>query len=274
MRNPLKRGWRFISFLIAVSLMFMGFFSWLFFLNPSLRFGLEREWNKLMGESRRILGWEKSEIPLEEKRIREEVILKKMREANSNQDWRPFAAEYPRLKKLEPLTGEEKNKALRNSKEFKDIDKELQEYLKKKEDLFHLEPPVPPLKNEVPPLPLKDRGAEKVIERLLSKKISSSPEKPLEENLLLGIRGPLATRKIVERPHTPQVMVRVEGEIELTFWVLPDGMVDRVVPTMKGDTELERIAVQYLKQWRFTPLPKDQPQVEQWGVIPLKFKLR
>jgi TonB family protein len=66
----------------------------------------------------------------------------------------------------------------------------------------------------------------------------------------------------------------MEGEIELTFWVLPDGMVDRVVPTMKGDTELERIAIQYLKQWRFAPLPKDKPQVEQWGIVPIKFKLQ
>jgi len=274
MRKPSKRGLRLISFSIAVSLIFIGFLSCLFFSNPSLRFGFEQEWNKRVREGRRILGWEKSEIPPEEKQIRDEVILKKMREANSNQDWRPFAAEYPHLKKVGPLTGEEKNKALRNSKEFKELDKELQEYLKKKEDLFRLEPPAPSFKDGTPPIPTKDRGAEKVIERLLSKKAESSPEKPLEANLLLGIRGPVATRKIVERPPTPQVMVKVEGEVELTFWVLPDGMVDRVVPTMKGDTELERIAVQYLRQWRFTPLSKDQPQVEQWGVIPLKFKLQ
>jgi TonB family protein len=66
----------------------------------------------------------------------------------------------------------------------------------------------------------------------------------------------------------------VEAEIELTFYVLSDGMVDRVIPTMRGDAELERIAIQYLKQWRFAPLPKDQPQVEQWGVIPIKFRLQ
>jgi hypothetical protein len=29
-----------------------------------------------------------------------------------------------------------------------------------------------------------------------------------------------------------------------------------------------------LKQWRFAPLSKDQPQVEQWGTIPIKFKLQ
>ena len=220
------------------------------------------------------MGWEKKEIPLEEKRIREEVILKKMREASAHQDWRSFAPEYPRSRKLESLTGEERSKALKNSQEFKDMEKELKEYLEKKEDLFHLEPSIPSLKDEANSIPLKDKGAEKVIERVLSKKERPSQEKPLEENLSLGIRGPLATRKIVEKPHPPQVKVKMEGEIELTFWVLPDGMVDRVVPTIKGDTELERIAIQYLKQWRFVPLPKDQPQVEEWGVIPMKFKLR
>jgi TonB family protein len=274
MRKTLKRGWRLTPFLVTVSLVLIGFLSWLFFFDPFLRFHLEEEWKKLTRESRRILGWEKSEIPLEEKRIREEVILKKMREASAYQDWRSFVTEYPRSKKIESLTEEEKSKALKNSREFKEIEKELKEYLKKKEDLFHLEPPIPSLKDEADPISLKDRGAEKVIERLLSKKERASPEKPLEENLLLGIRGPLATRKILERPHPPQVKVRVEAEIELTFWVLPDGMVDRVVPTIKGDTELERIAIQYLKQWRFVPLPKDQPQVEQWGVIPMKFKLQ
>jgi TonB family protein len=146
--------------------------------------------------------------------------------------------------------------------------------LKAKESLLNIELPIPPIQDEVNPFSLRDRGAEKAIERLLSKKEKASPEKALEENLLLGIKGPLATRKILAKPQPPQVKVRMEGEIELTFWVLPDGMVDRVLPTMKGDMELERIAIQYLKQWRFAPLPRDQPQVEQWGVIPIKFKLQ
>jgi TonB family protein len=68
--------------------------------------------------------------------------------------------------------------------------------------------------------------------------------------------------------------MKVEAEIELTFWVLPNGTVDRIVPSVKGDTELERIGIQYLKQWRFAPLPKEQPQVEQWGTIPIKFRLQ
>ena len=121
---------------------------------------------------------------------------------------------------------------------------------------------------------LKDKAAEKVVERLLSVKEKASQEKPLDENILLGIKGPLSTRKILERPNPPVVKVKVEAEVELALYVLPNGMVDRVIPTVKGDAELERVAIQYLRQWRFAPLPKDQPQVEQWGTIPIKFRLQ
>ncbi len=269
-----KREWRLTPFLIAACLVLVGFLSWLFFFDPSFRFRLGEEWRTLTRESKRILGWDKGEIPPEERRIREEVILKKMREASALQDWRSFASEYPRPKKFDSLTGEEKTQALKNSSEFKEMEKELKEYLKKKEDLFHLEPPIPPLKDEIDSLQSKDKGAEKVIGKLLNKREKPSPEKPLEENLRLGIKGPLGMRKIIERPQPPHVKVKVEAEIELTFWVLPNGMVDRIVPTVKGDAELERIAIQYLKQWRFAALPIDQPQVEQWGVLPIKFKLQ
>jgi TonB family protein len=121
---------------------------------------------------------------------------------------------------------------------------------------------------------LEDKGAERIIEKLLTSKEKDPTDKPLMENIQLGIRGPLASRKIIERPPLPQVKLKLEMEIELTFWVLPNGIVDRIIPSVKGDMELERIAIQYLKQWRFVPLSKDQPQVEQWGTLPIKFKLR
>jgi TonB family protein len=274
MRRISKRAGRLTPLLLTVFFMLLGVLFLLFFFDSSMRFDLEEQWKRLTRESRRLLGWEKNEIPLEEKKIREEVILKKMREASADRDWRSFAPEYPRSKKMESLTEGERRKALKNSQEFKDMEKELRDYLRKKEDVFPLEPSIPPLKEEVSPIPSKDKSVEKVIERLLSKKEKSSKEKPLEENVLLRIRGPLATRKIVEKPHPPQVNVKTEAEIELTLWVLPDGTVDRVVPSIKGDTELERIAVRYIKQWRFVPLPKDQPQVEEWGTVPMRFKLR
>jgi TonB family protein len=274
MKKRLIKNQRRPLLLIILFILLIGILSWIFIFSPPFQNRLREGWRTLTRESKRILGWESREVPPEEKRIREEVILKKMEEVSAGEDWRALAPEYPQPKKLESLSAEEKMKTLKNSSEFKEMDKELKEYLKKKEDLFYSEPSVPSLKDATDLISIKDKGTEKVIERLLSSKEENSQEKPLEENLRLGIRGPLVSRKIVERPHPPQVKVKVEGEIELMLWVLPNGMVDRVFPSVKGDTELERIAIQYLKQWQFAPLPKDKPQVEQWGTIPIKFRLQ
>jgi TonB family protein len=273
-RRAVKRRRRLTSLLVAGFLVLAGVSSLLFVSDESFRSRLEREWRSLTREGRRLLGLGKREIPPEERRIREEVILKKMEEASGRQDWRPFAPEYPRPKKLESLPEEEKKKASRNSPEFNKIDREVKEYLRKKEDLFVPEAPLPSPGDAIHPLPPKDEGAERIIEKLLSSREKPPAQKALEENLRLGIKGPLAARPIIEKPAHPQFKVNLEAEIELTLWVLPSGIVDRVVPTVKGDTELERIAIQYLMKWRFVPLPRDQAQVEQWGTIPIKFKLR
>jgi TonB family protein len=233
-----------------------------------------QRWKALTRASKHILGWKSAEISPEEKRIREEVILKKMEEASSQRDWRALAPEYPRPKQLDSLPEAEKVKVLTDSPEFKGIEKELTTYLKKKENLLNREPPLPSVQGPIDLTRQQDKAAERIVKRLLEGKEKVAQEKPLEENLLLGIKGALSTRKILERPSLPAVKVRAEVEVELTLYVLPDGMVDRVIPSVKGDTELERIAVQYLKQWRFAPLPQDQPQVEQWGTIPIKFKLQ
>jgi TonB family protein len=274
MKKRLIKNQRWHLLLIILSVILIGILSWIFIFSPPFQIRLGEGWKTLIRESKRILGWERREVPPEEKRIREEVILKKMEEVSAGEDWRALAPEYPRPKKLESLGAEEKMKALKNSSEFKEMDKELKEYLKKKEGLFYSEPSFPSIKDATDLISIKDKGTEKVMERLLSSKEEDSQEKPLEENLRLGIRGPLVSRKIVERPNPPQVKVKVEGEIELMLWVLPNGVVDRVFPSVKGDTELERIAIQHLKQWQFAPLPKDKPQVEQWGTIPIKFRLQ
>jgi len=260
--------------LVALVLIFIGILSWVSIFVPSFPIRVRDGWRVLTHEGKRILGWGKGATPPEEKRIREEVILKKMEEASAREDWRTLAPEYPRPKKLEGAGVDEKMKALKNSSEFKEMDQELKEYLKKKEDLFYPEAPTPSLKEAMDSVSLKDKGTEKVIQRLLNAKEGSAQEKPLEENLRLGIKGALAGRKILEKPPPPQAKLKVEVEIELTLWVLPNGTVDRVVPSVKGDTELERIAIQYLKQWRFAPLSKDQPQTVQGGTIPIKFRLQ
>jgi hypothetical protein len=264
-----KRNRR-VLYLTSFLVLLAGFLTWiLFFTTPG-----QPWWKILSRESRRILGWEEDWMPPEERRIREEVILKKMREANSDEDWRTFAPEYPRPRKMESLTAEEKKKVLRDSPEFQEMDRELKAYLRKKEDLLYPELPLPSIQDAANLTHLKDKATDKVMDRLLSKKEIPSQEKPLEENLRLGIKGPLVSRKILERPSLPQVRVKMEADIEMTLWVLPNGLVDRVVPSVRGDAELERVSIQYLKQWRFVPLGKDQPQAEQWGTIPIKFRLQ
>lgn len=263
--------------MLLISLLILGavFLAGSYFFLPSLQHSFNQGWQVLIREVRNVLGLkQRDEIPAEEKRIREEVILKKMDEASAQQDWRALAPEYPRPRKIEGATEEERMKALRSLPEFQELEREFKAYVRRREDQLLPEPPLPSI-HEASKLPkLKDGAEEKIMEKLLTVKERPTPEKALEENLQLGIKGPLVNRKILDRPPPPQVRVKVEAEIEMTVWVLPNGVVDRVIPTLKGDVELERIASQYLKRWRFIPLPKDQPQVEQWGTIPIKFKLQ
>lgn len=274
MRKRSKRERRFLPLLIALVSVLLGFLTLFFLSSPVFRTFWEVRWEALTRESRRLLGWGRPEVSPEEKRIREEVILKKMEEANASQDWKSLVPEYPRPKKFEGTAEEERMKAFRNSPEFMKIENALKDYLKQKEDHLIPESPMPSVREALELPPRKDKGTQKIIEGLLRPTEKPSPGKPLEENLQLGIKGAVAARKILERPPLPQIKVRVETEIELTFWVLPNGIVDRAIPSVKGDAELERAAIQYLKQWRFAPLPKDQPQVEEWGMIPIKFRLQ
>ncbi len=226
-------------------------------------------------ETKRILRVEKPEIHPEEKRIREEIILKKMEELNENQDWKDFFPEYPRSPKIENISEEERLNLLKNSKEFKEMKDELNRFLDKyEENLFEREVPTPSAKDIIELKNIKDKADEKVLESLLSPRAKISRDLPLEENIKLGIKGPISSRKILYRPPLPKVNIKTEVEIEMTIFVSPNGIVERVVPSTKGDSELEAIAMQYLKQWRFIPLEKDQPQIEQWGSIALKFKLQ
>jgi TonB family protein len=89
-----------------------------------------------------------------------------------------------------------------------------------------------------------------------------------------SIKGPASERQVIFQPPPPHVTVESESEIELRFWILPNGAVGRVVPVKKSDPRLEALAISYLRHWRFTPLPSDALQDEQWGIIPFKFRIR
>jgi TonB family protein len=88
------------------------------------------------------------------------------------------------------------------------------------------------------------------------------------------IKGPASERMVIFQPPPPSVTVESESEIELRFWILPNGAVGRVVPVKKSDPRLEALVINYLRHWRFTPLPPDTVQDEQWGIIPFRFRIR
>ena len=270
MKRRSRKGGHRAIILLGLSLLFLFGVGALFF-SP----WFQPWWKTLTRESWRILGRGGDRVPPEEKRIREELILKRMEEASVRQDWKDLVPEYPRLRKMESTETKDQWKSVKESQAFKEMDQEVRQFLRKKEEtLLQWDPPMPPLKSPIEPGRTKDKGTEQVIGRLLTPKEKAPGGKPLDENLQLGITGALASRKIIERPQPPQVKVKVEAEIELTVSVLPNGTVDRASPSIRGDAELERIAIQYLMQWRFEPLPKDQPQVEQSGTVPIKFKLQ
>jgi len=88
-----------------------------------------------------------------------------------------------------------------------------------------------------------------------------------------AIEGPASERKVIYKPtHLPEVQIDVEVDIRLKFWVLPDGSVSEVIPLQRGDVRLERAAIEYLKNWRFTPVAPNNPKV--WGIVPIKYKLQ
>jgi TonB family protein len=122
---------------------------------------------------------------------------------------------------------------------------------------------------DLPPLP----ALEPPVRRETSPTRSATMTSP-SPHVTSSIKGPAAERQVIFQPPAPSVTVESESEIELRFWILPNGAVGRVVPVKKSDPRLEAIAISYLRHWRFNPLPSDSLQDEQWGVIPFKFRIR
>ena len=111
----------------------------------------------------------------------------------------------------------------------------------------------------------------KMLEQLSRLSFSRSSRQKRRTN----IAGPAARRRILFQPKPPK-LERLESttEIVLKFWVLPDGTVGRVIPTKKASADLEGLASNHLKRWRFSPLPPGAEDKEQWGEITFRFLLR
>jgi TonB family protein len=124
-------------------------------------------------------------------------------------------------------------------------------------------------RKEVPPLPALGRYPRREAIATTPPAVARPGPYPTAH-----IKGPAAERRVIFQPPPPSTTVESETEIELRFWILPNGTVSRVIPMKKSDPRLEALAINYLRNWRFNPLPTDAEPVEQWGVIPFKFVIR
>ncbi|MBE0566509.1 MAG: energy transducer TonB, partial [Krumholzibacteria bacterium] len=66
-----------------------------------------------------------------------------------------------------------------------------------------------------------------------------------------------------------------EGVVAVHFTVLADGRVkdNTYFEQTSVHRDLNQMALEAIKQFRFAPLPNDQAAVEQWGVITIVFRL-
>jgi len=89
------------------------------------------------------------------------------------------------------------------------------------------------------------------------------------------IEGEAASRKVLSKviPNYPEGLGRQEV-IKIRFTVLPDGLVGEVIPLIKGTPQLERISLEAFKQWRFNPLPENEPPKIVTGEITFRYLLK
>jgi hypothetical protein len=104
--------------------------------------------------------------------------------------------------------------------------------------------------------------------------VGKEPElKIRERNLELGLKGEIIDRNVDDRPDLPSADIDVTTTITLDFEVQPDGTITKIKPQKRVDVNLERIAIEYLKKWKFSNLPLDAAQKNQKGTLVVRFEL-
>ena len=61
--------------------------------------------------------------------------------------------------------------------------------------------------------------------------------------------------------------------MRIRFTIEADGRVGTAIPFIKGDADLEKVALDAFRQWRFNPLPKGSSQKASNGIITFRFIL-
>jgi hypothetical protein len=222
-----------------------------------------------LGESE---GSDASEDALVQK-IRDEVVFKRLSEMALREEYKP---PLPRgsLLPTDKLEEQEKMRILENSPFYHELGKIVQEEERKQEFINVPRPKTSDVKGADVPLP-EDVVAQQFIASLREQtKEHEGAQQNNPGDAALDIRGPAANRKISYIPPPLQSKPSMDGDVLFKFWVLPDGTVGKVIPLVTEGTRVYLTTINYIKQYRFEPLPKDSPQVEIWGIIPVKSVLR
>ncbi|MFQ6077879.1 MAG: TonB family protein [Thermodesulfobacteriota bacterium] len=213
---------------------------------------------------------------VDDRKRREDFLMSKLRELSLGESIDIPSPSFLVPQREEKVTPEERVKLLRSSPFFKDLGRLFRESsMPMGDSTGKMLSGGAGEKMEIPRRRIvEDKGTEYIIARIMAK---DRPKRPSVQGIKkdsIGIKGPAGKRKILYKPEIPEVKIEREGEVELQFWVLPDGSVGRVFSVLRGDAELERIAINYIKQWRFNPLDEGLSTVEQWGTITVKFRLK
>jgi len=89
------------------------------------------------------------------------------------------------------------------------------------------------------------------------------------------IEGDAAQRSILHQviPTYPSGLQK-EEVLRIRFTVLADGSIGLMIPMRKGDPTLEKITLDALRQWRFSPLPASAEQKNVTGIISFRYELQ
>jgi hypothetical protein len=205
-------------------------------------------------------------------KIRDEVVLTKLAQMGLSEKITP---PLPRVSIFPPgkLEEQEKKMILENSRFYQELGEIAYGKEREREILAAPEVKTSEAKGGTVPLP-EDVEAQEIIASLREAAKEEGQGKNAIKAAALDISGPAANRKISYLPPPPDAKLSVGGDCPIKFWILPDGRVGKVMPLVQGATQAVAVAIDRVKKFRFAPLPKDVPQVEQWGVIPAKTVLR
>ncbi len=209
------------------------------------------------------------------------VLVPGFKFAQIQTDWIEVSVvTFPNMKDMTPDWQPGKRAIPQPSKKIPEIDKSEFPFPVEESDIGI------PVEREIPQLPesaLK-RDFEQIVEEKFEKIVPGRKDRKgivegLGEDSDLIISGPVSKRVII-RPVKPKYPAwaeekGVEGEVELKFWVAPEGMVTSVELTRtSGYPDFDSRAMEALKKWLFSPLGKNEEQKAQWGTITIKYSLK